>query len=140
MELGSAGAILSYALNLEKKAIEAYEECLEGDLSYRKREVLEGNARSHRKNLKTLHRMKRENVTEMILEPIHDLESDAFNLESEVSEVGLGRLPLIEQTLLQYLRTCAQKVSFLPSMSQKLEDIARRIAKNVDALASEGID
>jgi hypothetical protein len=139
MELGSAGAILSYALGLEKQAIENYEQSLEEDLSTREREVLEANARTHRKNMKTLNRMRRENVTEMILEPIHDLKSDDFTVDVAASGQGLSTLPRLEQNLIEYLKTCSEKVSFLPGLSQALEDMAGRVAKNAHALANAGI-
>lgn len=139
MELGSAGAILSFALDLEREAIETYEKCLEGELSEAQRQVIEDNTRTHRKNVKTLDRMRRENVTEMILEPIHDLASDDFAIDQSGLDQGLGGLQKIERNIFEYLRTCSEKVSFLPSLSQALEDIAGRVAKNADALTNAGV-
>ncbi|TFG31191.1 hypothetical protein EU527_13015 [Candidatus Thorarchaeota archaeon] len=138
MELGTAGSILSYALDLEAKATEFYQKSIEGNISADVKEAFEENNQRHRKIAKTLDRMRKENVTEMILEPVHDFESDDFVIEITHIQSTVVVAKKIEQTILEYLRASAEKVAFLPQMKEMLEDLASRIMKNSNALNNLG--
>jgi len=135
MELGTAGSILSYALDLETKAAEFYERAIGGKINDNVKEAFEENNQRHHKIAKTLDRMRKENVTEMILEPVHGLKSDGFVIETKNMPTTAEASKKMEQTILDYLRASAEKVAFLPQMKEMLEELAGRIVKNLDTLA-----
>lgn len=64
-ELGTFGAIITFALDLEKQALEFYEGLAESSLS-----AVIHLQKGSQKRLERLTRMRQELVTEMILEPI----------------------------------------------------------------------
>lgn len=140
MSLGTAGAILSYALDLEAEAIEFYQRAIEGESNANTKAAFEENHRRHRKIAKTLERMRKENVTEMILEPVHGLDAQDFVIETKDTSNALPASKKIEQSILEYLRVCAEKVAFLPQMKGLLEGLADRIMKNLDTLTDLGTD
>jgi len=83
MELGTFGAIIGFALELELQAYEYYEDLHNTVFSQSVSQLMEGS----QKRSKRLRRIRQELVTEMILEPITGVESDDYLLSiSEVSE------------------------------------------------------
>ena len=70
MKLGTFGAVISFALELEEQAL-VYYESLNNTLSP---QLLKGS----QKRLNRLRRIRQELVTEMILEPITDVDSDDY--------------------------------------------------------------
>ena len=87
MELGTFGAIMSFALELEERASRFYEEAAKGRLEETFRQL----AQTSRKRLKRLERARRELVSEMILESITGLDGDDYrvDLRSGGDEAGL---------------------------------------------------
>ena len=86
MELGTFGAIISFALELESQAYEYYENLNNTVFFQSVSHLLKGS----QKRSKRLRRIRQELVTEMILEPITGVESDDYLLsvseESDESE------------------------------------------------------
>jgi len=74
MELGTFGAILRSALDLESRAAAFYRAGARGDLE----ELFRGLAEGSEKRTKELERARREGVAEMILESISGLEADSY--------------------------------------------------------------
>ena len=89
MELGTFGAILRFAMDLEQQAAGFYEGAAGGELE----EIFGELAGGSRKRLSRLERARREMVMEMILESITGLDGDTYgvNLDSEIDEAGLLR-------------------------------------------------
>lgn len=138
MNLGTAGAILSYALELETKSNEFYESVLNNNLDSNMKEAFLAILRQHQKIIKTLNRMRKENVTEMILEPIHGFESDDYILEiSDLVNAAsvIATSKQIEDTISKFLSASAMRVKFLPELSQMLADLANRINKNLETIS-----
>jgi rubrerythrin len=80
MQLGTFGAILSFAIDLENKAAGFYDEAakvVDKDLFLKLH-------RSANKRAKRLERTRREGVTEMILESITGLDSDDYTVKLNV--------------------------------------------------------
>ena len=86
MELSTFGSVLSFAIGLEENAARFYESAA-GDarLAAHKAELL-SLAEGNKKRRELLLTTRRENVTEMVLEPITGLRATDF----EVSLPGLG--------------------------------------------------
>ncbi len=134
MELGTFGAILGYAMQLEEGAAGFYEAAARGSLQAAFGEL----ARSSRKRLRRLERDRREGVAEMILESITGLDSDAYrmDLNSEADETELLRqAQALEETAARFYRDAAVKMPVrevtrsLTRMAQENEKRAAELEK-----------
>ncbi len=76
MQLGTFGAILRFAMELENQAAAFYEVAAQGGLTDSFQEM----ARASRKRLSRLERARREGVVEMILESIEGLDSNSYQV------------------------------------------------------------
>ena len=109
MELGTFGAILRFAMELEQQAVDFYEGAAEGGLEETFREL----ARGSRKRLGRLERARREMVAEMILESITGLDGDAYgvDLDPKAGEAGLLRqAKTLEESSARFYRDAAGKM------------------------------
>ena len=93
MELGTFGAIISFAIELESQAFEHYENINQTVFSQTDSQLLN----SSQKRVSRLKRIRQELVTEMILEPITGVDSSDFVLS--ISE-GTNEADLLHQTIL----------------------------------------
>ncbi|MHA1137132.1 MAG: hypothetical protein ACTSSE_11665 [Candidatus Thorarchaeota archaeon] len=139
MDLGTFGAIMKFALEIEGKVSDFYKEASElakddafvgllGDL------VTRGKKRA-----KTLERVRRENVTEMILEPIEGLDSDSFEIETTISQdvddpTIKALASTIETTLKNFYTAAAKKIDFLPEAEYAFELLAEKNEETVKRL------
>jgi len=109
MELGTFGAILGFAIDLEKQAAAFYEAAAEGRLVQAFHELV----RSSYKRLRRLEQARRELVAEIILESITGLDSDAYgvDLDPETDEAGLLRQGrAFEEVATRFYRDAAGKM------------------------------
>jgi rubrerythrin len=109
MELGTFGAILRFAMELEQQAADFYEEAAGGELE----EVFGELARGSRKRRNRLERARREMVVEMVLESITGLDGDTYSvsLSSEVDEAGLLRQArTLEETSARFYQDAADRM------------------------------
>ena len=81
MELGTLGSILKYAINLETILINFSKDVVNNSQEQNIISLFQDLSKKHEKIVKRLKRVRRENTTEMILEPIIDFESDDYLLE-----------------------------------------------------------
>jgi hypothetical protein len=135
MLLGTAGAILSYALEMVATIQEFYQNVLNRELDSNLKEIFQSIQQQHRKIKKRLDRMRRENVTEMILEPIHNHDSDDYVIQVSESPEIVATARKYEETFEKFLRVSAEKVDFLPELSQMLLDTVRMIQRNSEFLS-----
>jgi len=131
LDLGTFGVIIKFALDIEGKVSDFYKEIGE----HTKDEVLMGLlgdlVTREQKRIKTLERIRRENVTEMILEPIEGLDSDSFGIETDVSralddETIKTMATSIENTLQKFYTAAARKIDFLPEAEYAFELLAEK--------------
>lgn len=109
MELGTFGAILGFAMELEQQAADFYERSAAGGLD----EAFLELARGSRKRLGRLERARREMVAEMILESIGGLDGDAYgvDLDLEAGEAGLlCQARALEKASARFYREAAAKI------------------------------
>ncbi len=109
MELGTFGAILRFAMDLEEQAAGFYERATPGRLEGTFSELAQGT----RKRLKRLEQARREMVAEMILESITGLDGDAYHvdLDPETDEAGLARqAQALEETIARFYQNAAEKI------------------------------
>ena len=140
MDLGTFGVILKFAMEKEQEAIVFYEAAS----STMKNENMLGQfqdlQKRGQKRIKTLERVRRENVTEMILEPIIGLESDSYELVTEISsgaeetdirEIALG----IERKLLEFYNHASVKLDFLSEVAYSFELLAEANENAIERLS-----
>ena len=112
MELGTFGAILRLAMDLEEQAEQLYSDIATCDLE----DVFRELARGSRKRVKRLERARRELVAEMILESITGLDGDAYRVDlgSQASETTLlQRARRLELGSARFYRDAAAKMPIL---------------------------
>jgi hypothetical protein len=139
MELGTFGAIMKFALDTEKSVSSFYKSAAEaatdtglvilfGELSNR-----------GQKRTETLMRIRRENTTEMILEPIAGLNSDTYDLVVSFPEgaddTTLRELAAsIESKLYKFYIEAAAKIDFLSEAAYLLELLAEKNEESAQRL------
>jgi rubrerythrin len=109
MELGTFGAILRFAMDLEEQAVGFYEGAARGGLEETFGELAQGSG----KRLRRLERARREMVAEMILESITGLDGDAYHVDLDpgTDEAGLVRqVQALEETAARFYRDAAEKM------------------------------
>ncbi|TFH09605.1 MAG: hypothetical protein E4H14_04115 [Candidatus Thorarchaeota archaeon] len=140
MDLGTFGAIIKFALEIEADISDFYKKISD----HAEDDVLVGLLRDlitrGQKRITTLERVRRENVTEMILEPIEGLDSNSFVIETEVSEVindaTIKTLAsAIETTLWRFYTAAAKKIDFLPEAEYAFELLAEKSEETIKRLA-----
>ena len=112
MELGTFGAILRFAMDLEEQAEQLYRDVATCDVE----DVFRELARGSRKRVKRLERARRELVAEMILESITGLDGDAYRVDlgSQASETAfLQRVQRLELVSARFYRDAAAKMPIL---------------------------
>ena len=85
-ECTSFGSVIRFALELEKAASDVYDELAGRPDLASAQEPLKALAAAHRKRSELLEHTRREKLNEMILEPIQDLDSSNYTIETDVPE------------------------------------------------------
>ena len=139
MDLGTFGAIMKFALEIENNVIDFYEKA-SGKVTDPNLKELLGNLVSRgQKRVQTLERVRRENVTEMILEPIEGLDSDSFEIKTDLPQdtdstkkAGIE----IEKILLEFYNAAAAKIDFLPEAAYAFELLAEKNEATIKQLSN----
>ncbi|RLC90374.1 MAG: hypothetical protein DRI37_01585 [Chloroflexi bacterium] len=105
MNLGTFGAILRFAMELEEHAAVFYAAAAQTGAEA----PFEDFARGARKRLKRLERARREGISEMILESITGLDGDHY-LVSPGPGAGAAELPALEEAASCFYRDAAAKL------------------------------
>lgn len=134
MELESFGSILGFAAEMEKTDQDFYQALTDNTDVAEYKVLFTGFARDEKKNEKTILRARRENVTEMILEPVRDFSSDSFEISRE-DAMGMNAGDMLKKAL--DVETAAE--AFYVKASDKLKSmtevsrILKRTAKKRSA-------
>lgn len=141
MELGTFGAILSFALEFEEGLSKFFAAAAE-KASGQAAEVFDDLAKAGSKRLKALERTRRENVAEMILEPITGFCSGDYSCDTsapaDADDAALVRQALqLEKTAVQYYTTASQKVT-VPEVARILSKMAGQHAEQLELLEALG--
>lgn len=109
MDLATFGAIMTFALELEKRAAVYYEEAARGSLE----ESFSDLAKRAHKRAKRIERTRREGITEIILEPITGMDGDDYRVElsssGDESEILNQAIKFIE-TSIRFYQDAAVKI------------------------------
>ena len=85
MELGTAGAVLAFAIELEDRSAEFYGDAASLAKDSATKEVFLSLAEAKGKRKKLVEKSRREYVNEMLLEPIEGLNGSDYLVETELS-------------------------------------------------------
>ncbi len=132
MELGTFGAVLKFALELEQQAAAFYEAGAQGGLAERFGDL----ARGSRKRIRRLEQARRELVNEMILESITGLEEEEYRIELDAGAGEPERLrqaQALEETSARFYRDAAAKMP-IREVVRLFERLARENDKRLARL------
>jgi len=133
MELGTFGAILGLALQIEEQAAGFYKTAAGDDPD----ELFADLARGARKRLTRLERARREGVAEMILEPITGLDSDNYDVVLSPGMAPTEQALLLEKAAALFYRDAADKMP-IREVVRLFERMARENDKNCNKLEDYG--
>ncbi|MDM8522627.1 ferritin-like domain-containing protein [Desulfococcaceae bacterium HSG8] len=133
MPLINFGSILNFAEELETSDHAFYTSAAENPLCADYKEIFEQFAADGKKNKQTILRARRENVTEMILEPIRDFTRSPFhvvcgNSDTMSAEDVLDTARKLEERAERYYTEAALKIKALSEVSRILKTIAKKRA------------
>jgi len=139
MPLTNFGAILNFAETLEKEDTEYYRNAEAADVAESYRILFEMFVREGKKNLSMVQRTRRENVTEMILEPIRDLVRTDYqepipDVESLDLKGMLAAAMAIEERAVRYYTDAGKKIRALPEVSRALKTLAKKRSQRIAQL------
>jgi len=134
MPLTSFGAVLSFAEEIETRDRDFYLALAENPNCAQHRELLQRLAAEAAQRAKTARRIRRENVTEMILEPIRDFERRPFMADRGDPRTmnaadAVEACRVLEDRAARYYREAAVKIKALPEAARALRQLgAKRMA------------
>jgi rubrerythrin len=127
VELGTFGAILKFAFEIESESINFYKKLSEnaqGDL----KDLLSSFIEASKKNQQLIERTRRMNVAEMILETITGFDSDKYVVDLQASNDlrhCLNKAINLEEKSAQFYMDASNKLSFLPDVKRILEKLGK---------------
>jgi rubrerythrin len=131
MELKNFGSILNFAAELEA-GDEAFYRCVaQNPACVLYKDIFEELVKEHNQNEQKILRIRRENVTEMMLEPIKDFGRTPFMMENGDAgrmdfESVLETARKLEIRSEHYYREAAEKVKALPEVGGELRRIGKK--------------
>ncbi|MCG6908933.1 MAG: hypothetical protein LJE94_02275 [Deltaproteobacteria bacterium] len=131
MPLINFGSILSFAEELEKQDEDFYAAVAANPAFSDQKDLFEQFLKDARKNIKTVQRTRRENVTEMILEKINDFTRAPYCEEvdpAEAESIGdiLDSARCLEKRAERYYTDAAVKIKALSEVSRALKTIGKK--------------
>jgi rubrerythrin len=141
MPLQNFGSILNFAEELESQDRQFYEAAAGNPACAASRELFAQLAADAAKSVKTVQRIRRENVTEMILEPVRDFERASFCEACEGAAVlaageVLATARRLEDRAERYYVEASQKIKALTEVSRALKTLGKNRKARAAKLAA----
>jgi len=141
MPLENFGSILNFAEELETQDQSFYETVAANPACAGNKEMFEQFAADAKKNIKDAQRTRRENVTEMILEPISDFVRAPFceecaGADSMSADDALATARRLEERAVDYYTQAAEKIKKQPEVSRALKTICKKHKAHREKLAA----
>ncbi len=141
MPLTNFGSILNFAEELEKIDQDFYETLSQNPNCSEYKEIFQQFDADAKKNIKTVLRTRRENVTEMILESIKDFTRAPFQEEykgaDEMSaQDAIDKACRLEKRAERYYLEASEKMKALPEVARALKTIAKKRTAHLKKLES----
>ena len=142
MSLGTFGAVLKYALELEAKGLAYYEKAATISQTQGLKSLFDSLIAQGQRRTQILMRVRRENTTEMILEPISGLFSEKYRFQTECPPgCPDGQLiqfaSTLEDQIHQFYLDAADKIGFLSEVADIFERLAEENANNKNRLQAD---
>jgi len=133
MPLENFGSILNFAEELELQDLGFYKTLAENPACADHQHLFTELAAAIEKNVKAVQRTRRENVTEMILEPIKDFIRAPFCEECEgagsmSASEALAAARRLEDRAIRYYTEAAAKIKAQPEVARALKTIGKKHA------------
>ncbi|HYA91432.1 MAG TPA: hypothetical protein VEK32_08030 [Thermodesulfobacteriota bacterium] len=144
MALSTFGAIMGFAAEMIRQTKDAYETLVERAKNPALRETLQAFLGEGGKNYSLMEKTRRENVTEMILEPITGLHQEDYEINLKMldpmGDVDVLRVAMIlEEREKKFFRDASSKVP-LPEVARVFRKIAQKKEENLAKLQGLGLN
>jgi len=143
MGLTTFGAVMGFAAEMAEKSEVVYRSFILKAKAQAVREVLQGLAEEERKNHVLMVKTRRENVTEMILEPVMGLQEQDYEIDLKATETKedaglLTAVLMIQERQKKFFRDVSSKLS-LPEVARIFRKIAQKKEENLAKLEALGV-
>lgn len=140
MSLSTFGAMMGFAAEIVGRSLDIYRKAFEKVKDPVLKEKIQALLEEGKKNSSLMEQARRENVTEMILEPIAGLRQEDYKLDLEISGASedsdlLQAALILEEKERRFFHDSSEKVP-LPEVSRIFRKIVRKKEKNIDHLKS----
>ena len=140
MPLENFGSILNFAEQIESEDQAFYGILLKNPTCADQKSLYEGLSNDAAKNVKDIQRTRRENVTEMILEPIKDIVRAPFceecpGADSLSAAEALETARRLETRAFRYYTEAAEKIKAQPEVARALKILGKKRKAHIDRLA-----
>jgi rubrerythrin len=144
MALSTFGAIMGFAAEIVGQTRDTYNALIEKARNSALKEVLQELAVEKGKNHSLIEKTRRENVTEMILEPITGLDEEDYEVDlkrlEQRDDADLLRIALIlEQREKKFFQDASTKLP-LPEVARIFRKISRKMEEDVEKLQRLGLN
>ena len=144
MALSTFGAIMGFASEIVGSAMDHYQVAVEKAKDPILKDTLKALLEEERKNYVLMEQTRRENVTEMILEPITGLYQEDYEIDLKLSDHAndadlLKVASAHEEKEKKFFNDSSAKVP-LPEVARIFRRIAQRKEKNLSKLKSIGLN
>jgi rubrerythrin len=139
MPLENFGSILNFAEELELQDLGFYKTVAENPACAEYKQLFEEFAAAIDKNVKNVQRTRRENVTEMILEPIKDFIRAPFceecvGIDKMNAAEALDAARRLEDRAVRYYTEAAVKIKALPEVARALKLLGKKHSAHIAKL------
>jgi rubrerythrin len=140
MPLTNFGAIMNFSETLEKKDCDFYLELTKNPACAVHKDIFQQFVEEGKKLIKTSQRVRRENVTEMILESISDFHRADFQEKSEGAanmnlEEALVTAKRLEERAVRFYSEAALKIKAIPEAASALKQLAKKHSKRLKRIS-----
>ena len=144
MALTTFGAIMGFAAETAEKVNEIYKTLFQEARDSGLRDILRALAEEEGKNHALMLRTRRENVTEMILEPVAGLHQEDYEIDLKVSDLkedtGILRAAMmLEERGKRFFHDASSKVP-LPEVARVFRRVAQKKEENLVKLQGLGLN
>lgn len=139
MDLGTFGAVVKFAIELEDKVAQQYDNFVKLTTDSEVKATLKAIVLKGRKRIDNLKRLRSNNTTEMILEPIYGLDSLNYKIKKyEGDQLPFKSFKVLalknENILLNFYQEAGDKLEFLSEVAYVFEDFAEENTENIEII------
>ena len=143
MSLLNFGSILGFAMEIENQNLSLISSAATIPSCEDYKDLFENLSKNSRLRVKELQRIRRENVTEMILENIEGFSRDPFLLQSkDLREMECGAVlkstgEMFERSI-RYYEAAADKLKGQSEVSRSLKTLGKKCKRDFDQIMEQG--